>query len=163
LTTSIRFSVLGDQLGQERETYHNKSSGGFGADLTGRTTVVPLPIHDCDFNLFGTPTDRKYAQRFDAGILRARDKYHKIFNHRISGEGVTAHYYCSSQQTVNVIRKWEEHLGVSFSEKETAKRVGVLRRDWLEFMKDPTAYVDNMREVVCVMPLVTSSCPTCIH
>jgi hypothetical protein len=58
---------------------------------------------------------------------------------------------------VAVIRKWEQYLGVTFSPKETVKRVGDLRKDWLEFMKDPTKYVEDMRQVCTTMYLLNLS------
>ena len=91
--------------------------------------------------------DRMYEKRFQRGIDRASGPYHKIYNHRISGEGVTAHYYCSSQQTVAVIDNWQKYLGRPFNAGEKMRRIRDLRLDWLKFMDDPRAYVDTTMDV----------------
>ena len=119
------FSVVADQLGQDTQSHHYKSSGKFGSEVT----------------------DRKYAERFKRGVERATGPHHKLFNHKIRGSGRDAEYYCASAQTCMVVEKCEAFHDHRFKPKETIKYVAKLRHDWLQFMSDPKAYVDVLLKV----------------
>jgi hypothetical protein len=92
-------------------------------------------------------SDRNYKTRFEQGVSRARGNYHKIYNHRVSGEGASSEYYCASQQTVDVIDKWQKYDGVKFTIAHAKANVKLMRKDWLTFMEDPSAYIPDMLQV----------------
>jgi hypothetical protein len=150
---SFGFSLVPDQLGQCTETHHFKSSGAFGSDLTGNGCIfVANPrIIVSVISRFASNThdhtDRKYEERFREGISKARGVRHLIFNHRLSGEGLTAHYLVGSDATVRALQNWNEYNKRIATQSQSVAKVKELRESWITFMYNPTEYVDFMLEV----------------
>jgi hypothetical protein len=65
----------------------------------------------------------------------------------VSGDGKTAEYYCASDQTVAAVLKWEQYDKTDRTVKGATEKVKILRNAWLEFMLDPTEFVDYMLKV----------------
>jgi hypothetical protein len=89
-----------------------------------------------------------YAKRFQEGITRANSLHHSIYNHKVRGEGRTAHYVCAAKPTLEVLERMQKFDDVRYTPRMATEKVKLLRSSWEVFMTDPSEYVNGLLEVI---------------
>ena len=73
--------------------------------------------------------------------------HHSIFNHKVRGDGRTAHYICASKPTLDVLERMQRFENVTYTPRMAREKVKILRDSWELFMADPSEYVTSLLEV----------------
>jgi hypothetical protein len=93
------------------------------------------------------PAGRNYKQRFKKGIADGTSKCFDLYNHKVTGEGKTAEYYCASDVTKNNTTQWFVHVGKDPDKPTIKKRIKTLLQTWKEYRKNPTKHFNTIFSV----------------